>query len=786
MSCRGIGGRWVVWVALGFGLGQGTHAQQAEGEPAVSGGALDEVVVTAQRREESAQSVGVSIAALSASQLDTLNAGSAKDLVNHVSGVMVNDNFGTYSSYVIRGIGQNDFEANTAPSAAVYVDDVYKANTIAGSPLIFDQERVEILKGPQGTLYGRNSSSGAINFISKRPTRELEANAKVTVGRFEHAALEGAVSGPLNDSLMYRLSGKTLRQDSPYDLLSPDSSIPVASGEAYAPRDSAVRGQLLWLPVEATKVLFLANYAHQGGITSNSMAIPTTQVPNAAPCPGRNGPPDAAARVGCRAGYAAGGFVRPPADEFAVSVNFLQPMDNDFYGASARVDRDFSFATLSSITAYERFNFFRNWDEDATVIEGLHIQEDIDFEQVSQELRLAGQQGRVDWIVGAFYSDDSYHDLRNLYAGQLIDGLGTRNYVGAATRVGSSSPQFATRLSTANGLQSDLTQETQSAAIFTDDRFALTDRLELVAGYRYTYEERRFFGSGLVLFTDGTAEFANQSDLGPAVGDVSFDTTRHSGRLGLNFQLDSRKLLYVSLSEGFKSGGFDGGPSSNYVVTFQPYREEVVRAVEAGIKTDWSTLRLNGAVFYNHYDNPQARIRRDVLGADGVTIIPQTQLGNLDKAVVKGAELEARWRPMRGLTLDATTTFLNTRISASGIAAPVFDGNPLPFAPKFSGTLGALYEWPLGNALIAGVGVDGKYVGTHYLRPEQFAIDKEQYTLVNIRAQIGSETERWNVELYGKNIGDEFYRVNAVGGIGADVFALGQPATWGLTVRVRL
>ncbi len=211
-----------------------------------------------------------------------------------------------------------------------------------------------------------------------------------------------------------------------------------------------------------------------------------------------------------------------------------------------------------------------------------------------------------------------------------------------------------------------------------------------------------------------------------------------------------------------------------------------MRSVEAGFKTDWRDLRFNGAVFYSFYRDPQARIRNDVLGADGVTIIPQTQLGNLDEATIKGAELETIWRPLDGLTLDATVSYLDSQISASGTAAAQFDGNPLPFAPELSGTLGARYEWTVGSGLIAGVGVDGKYLGTHYLRPEQFAIDKEQYTLVNVRAYLGSDADRWSIELYGKNIGDEQYRINAVGGIGADVFAIGQPALWGLSATIRL
>jgi iron complex outermembrane receptor protein len=606
------------------------------------------------------------------------------------------------------------------------------------------------------------------------------------VGRFDHYEVEGAVSGPISDRWMYRLSGKALQQDSPYDLVTPDPARPVARGEAYSPKDSAFRGQLLWKAGDATNVLFMGRFARQKGTAANSIAIPTTQAAGGPVCPGRNGPPTGAARAGCVAGYAAGGFIVPPTGDFDVSVNFLDPFDNTFRGVSTRIDHELSFATLTSITAYENFDYFHDWDEDATVINALHIQEDIGFHQTSEELRLTGEQGRVNWIVGAFYSDDSYHDVRHLYAGRLVGELSTINYVGAAGRVGSNSPHFATRLATANNLLSDLTQETTSGALFTDDKVKLTERLSLVAGYRFTYEKRRFFGTGNVIFTDGTRELANQNDVGPAIGDKEIETRRSSGRLGLNWQLDPHKLVYGLVSTAFKSGGFDGSPSSNVAVTFTPYREEVVQSAEIGFKTDWSTVRVNGALFYTQYDDPQARIRFDVLGADGVTIIPQTQLGNLDEAIAKGAELELAWRPVQGLSIDATATYLDSEIHASGTAAATFNGNPLPFAPKFSGTLAAEYAWTLGSSLIAGVGVDGKYVGTHYLRPEKFAIDEEQYTVVNAHARLGSGSGKWELELFGKNIGDERYRVNAVGGIGADVFALGQPQTWGLAARVKM
>jgi iron complex outermembrane recepter protein len=754
--------------------------------PGTAAGGLEEIVVTAQKRSENIQSVGLSITALSAEQIDAMNLDSAKELVNHVAGVMVNDNFGAFPSYVIRGIGQNDFEANTSPSAAVYVDDVYQANVIAGSPLVFDLDRVEILKGPQGTLYGRNSSSGAVSFISKLPTDDFEAQAKVGVGEYGHYEAEAAVSGPIADGLKYRLSGKGLTQDSPYDLKTPDPARPAAVGQAFAPKDSAFRGQLLWEPGSGTKVLFMAHYAQQIGIDSNWVAIGTTRIPGGPPCPGRNALADAASRAGCEAGYVAGGFVVPPTNPFTVSVNFLQPMDNKFAGFSAHVEQDLSFATLTSITAYEEFHFFRNWDEDGTVIQGLNIQEDIHFHQVSEELRLAAKQGRFDWLAGAYYSSDSDHDARDVYAGQLVDGLGTINYVGAAGRVGTGSPHFPTSRATANSLPSDLTQITDSGALFTDDKLELTERLALVGGYRFSYERRRFFGNGSVKFTDGTTEYADQNDLGPAVGDEHIEAHRSSGRLGLNWQLDPRKLLYVLVSDGFKSGGFDGTVSSNFAQTFTPYREEVVSSAETGFKTDWNALRLNGALFYSHYDHPQARIRHDVLGADGVTIIPQTQLSNLDSAKAQGAELAATWQPLKGLTFDSTATWLDTRIQESGPLASIYNGNPLPFAPKLSATLAAQYDWALPRGLMAGVGVDSKYVGTHYMRPEAFAIDKQQYTIVDVLARLGSESGKWELELYGKNVGNKEYRTNAVGGIGADVFAISQPATWGLTVRVKL
>jgi iron complex outermembrane receptor protein len=480
--------------------------------------------------------------------------------------------------------------------------------------------------------------------------------------------------------------------------------------------------------------------------------------------------------------------VIPPTDDRTVSHNFPPQFDADGYGAAVTVTHRFTGAQLTSISAYDRLSADQNFDFDSTILDGLNVRQLSRYRAWSQELRLASDgASRFKWLVGLNGGSDDYHEpVRTFYSGNYLGNeLGSVNYSGAAGRVAATSPHFASRNTTANSLFQTIDQETTSYAFFTDDELELTDQLSVIAGYRYTIEQRDFHGAGFVGFTDGTREFANQSNLGDAVGSGSLDTKRSTGRIGLNWRVTSGVLTYVTASESFKSGGFDAGFLSNVTYITTPYEAEVVRSYELGFKSDpLPNLRFNAALFHTDFENPQARLTFFFPGPGGVQV-PQGILSNLDKAKIDGAEAELLWRPARGLTLSATGTWLDTEVEQSGTGAATFDGRPLSYAPGFSGTFDVAYEVPLTGSLSARVQANLKRVGSYYLRPEALPIDREDgYTVYD--AQFGIATDKGlEATIWGRNLGDERYLVDGQAGFGSNRYSLGMPRTYGVTVTVQ-
>jgi iron complex outermembrane receptor protein len=752
------------------------------------GETLDEIVVTAQKRAETAQEVPISIAVMSGEQIRDANVTSAKDLVDKVSGVLAQDHYGTNTFYVIRGIGLNDYRVNSSPSAAVYVDEVYQATMLGGSPGVYDVERVEVLKGPQGTLYGRNASSGAVNIITRKPTQELDGYAKVGYGAYQRMNVEGAVGGPLSEKVSYRVSGMLDRYgESVYRNVSPVPDLrAVSPGDAFVPENWGARAQLLFNPSGATDILFKGAFSKRRGASANTIAIPTQQIPGATTCPGVNGPPDGSDRSGCRTGALNGVSVIPPVADRTVSHNFPPQFDADSWSASFNVQHRFEWGTLTSISAYDHLRADQNFDFDSTILDGLNVRQLSRYHAWSQELRLNGAAARFKWLVGVNGGSDHYFEpVRTFYAGTYLGNeLGSVSYSGAPGRVAATSPHFASRNTTANSLFQTIEQDTRAIAIFTDDELALTEKLSLVAGYRYTVERREFEGAGFVGFTDGTREFANQSNLGDAVGSGRLETRRSTGRIGVNWRPADRVLTYLTASESFKSGGFDAGFLSNITYITTPYDAEIVRSYELGIKTDpRPNLRINAALFHTDFEDPQARLTFFFPGPGGVQV-PQGILSNLDKARILGAEAELMWRPLRNLTLGLTGTWLDTEVEESGAGAATFDGKPLSYAPRFSGTFDAAYEVPLSGRLSARVQGNLKYVSSYFLRPEALPIDREDgYTVIDAQVGIASETG-WEASLWSRNLGNEVYFVDGQAGFGSNRYSLGMPRTYGIAVTV--
>ena len=757
-----------------------------------SAAALEEIVVTAQKREQRLQDVPISISAINGDEILRANAQGMKELVNKISGVLVQDHYGTNTFYVIRGIGLNDYRANSAPSAAVYVDEIYQGGMLAGSPSAYDVERVEFLKGPQGTLYGRNASSGAINLITRKPTDEFEGYAKAGIGRFSNMIAEGAVSGPINENFLYRLSGQyNTFQDTVFDNVSPDPSVSV-DPDAFEPTQASIRGQLLWQPSDVSEVLLKATYTEKSGPTASSIAVPTRDGPIAGSCPGTDGSYDANFAAGCTAGFQ---FRHVPSNG-SREVNHNIVADNDFkfweFGLTA--SREFDWANLTSISAYSGYDTDQRFDFDATISEGLNVRQKAENAFYSQELRLASTTDEgTNWMIGGNASYERYEeDQRTFYAGLLDDSgafpLGTINYIGAPGRTSLTSPHFATRATDANAPFQDIVQRTTSIAVFTDNEIPLTETLSLIAGYRYTYEKRELAGAAYIAFTDGTAEFANRPidaangipGPGDAVGSGETTTQRSSGRIGLNWQPTDELLIYTTFSESFKSGGFDAGFMNNVTHLTNPYKPEIVSSFEIGIKADpLENLRVNAAVFYMDFDDPQQRITTVVTDPSGA-IIPQAILSNVDQARVFGIETEVVWRVTDHLTLSGTAAIIDSEIDDPD--QPVFDGNSLSHSPDETFTVDGVYEVPFGNSYVGRIQANMKYLSDHFLRLESQNLDlQKSYAVADAQLSVAREDGTWEVSAFVRNLTDEFYFTDAQAGFGATRFNVGMPRTYGIS-----
>ena len=708
---------------------------------------MEEVVVTAQKREQSAQDVSIAVNAFSGDQLNALGVTGAKDLADYTAGVQINMEYGNAPTFTIRGVNVNDFGAGTSPAAAVYVDGIYKASNINSGVQLFDLERVEILKGPQGTLWGKNTTGGAVNVVTRKPSAETEGFFQVGFGNHNKVEFEGAFGGALTDTLSTRLSVQSITSDGPYKSVSFPGQPVLGTSPIDPTADSrtqafgiiepdpggqgtlAVRGQFLW-ELENADILGILHYARDRGQNA-----PTTNLFN---------DPD-------------------PYDE-EVSAEFLPQRDSEFYGASVQVDWEISDTSkFVSLTGFDYFD--RNGGIDTggpagipadSAFTQIYLQE---FEQFSQEFRYEVQGEKLFWLIGGFYSNSTLN--------QNDDDHYSIGYFTAP---------FNYRFE----------HENTTFAVFAHTELDLSDQFKLTVGVRHNDEERDqpfnklwFFGgpdtpageAGGVVLAD------NQTELGGlAIPSQNFQTDGVTYRIGLDWHPTDEMLLYYSHSKGLKSGGFrsDALTSNGMLVAFQ---DEEVLAHEVGLKWDPSdTLRINAAVFYYDYQNPQQRVPVDVPPFGQLSTMT-----NLDSAEVTGFEAELLWNPSPGFDVGLNLSLLDTEISDSVQTA--VDGNKLAFAPDSAYAAFARYEGAaranLGWSIQANVAV----TGDHFLTVFNDAIEEQNHTKVGISAALWNDEKGWELSAYGKNLTDEIYVTNSFGDGG--VF-ISEPMTFGVRLKYNI
>ncbi|WP_198045974.1 TonB-dependent receptor [Novosphingobium aquimarinum] len=729
-----------------FATGLATSAQAQS--PASVGGA-GEIVVTAQRRAETVQDVAISINAFSGKQIAELGVKTAADLGALAPGVSVNEVQGGLNPVIsIRGLSLNDTFGNNNPTVGVYIDDVIQPFTPMLAGQIFDVQRVEVLKGPQGTLYGRNTTGGAVNFISAPPTFEPEGYARASYARFDRAEIEGAIGGGLSDSLAGRFSFKTTQQRGGWQTNA-------VTGETIGDvNETSFRGQLLWQPTDDFDATLKLGY------TKSKRDV---QLREHVGYYARGGEGFCAAAL---AGYRDESTCRdffgysddtPERRTVEASEAYGHEMDSRNYNAQLTMNYDLGAATLTSVTGYVDFRRVLGDDSDGSALIQLDSRFTDDVTSFTQELRATSNgDGPARYVAGLYFSHDRI-------AGQALQAL--------------DDTFFHTRADTS------YVQKTDSIAGFGEAGYKVTPQLELVAGLRFTHERKAYTYDAIDLNPYGDSTLPT-----PVAGIArTLKEDNLSGKLGINFEASRDLLLYASASKGFKSGGFKAAIAFSEAET-DPFEGETVYAYEAGLKSTLldGNMTLNLAAYYNDWKDFQAMVTEI---RNGVNVIV---LSNAGDARIYGIEGEVQYRPSSALTLRASANLLDSKITKFNNAAggEDFTGNQLANAPKFTFTSQARWELPIQSDSF-GVYVlgDASYKSnTYFSLAERGLSSQDGYWLVNGRVGLHGQDDGWELAAFAKNIFNKLYVSSAYdnwGGIFPSQNFLGDPATYGVEVSFR-
>ncbi|WP_170150179.1 TonB-dependent receptor [Parahaliea mediterranea] len=739
--------------------------------------ALEEVVVTAQKRAQSSQDLGLSVAALSGDALREQGIAQVEDLARFIPNVSsLNISGGGVPIVIIRGVGLQNFRVNDSPTTALYIDDVYQTSVISADFTMFDLERVELLKGPQGGLYGRNSISGAMQIISNKPYVGEAASGYLNAeyGRFNRRQLEGAASLPLGDVMAMRLSGRWEQSDdTQYES--------VTGGFDHGETDRwAARSLLRLEPNDSVDVLFkvhggadqselpllqpVGTFADLGTAADAGMDIINADhigVSSLIPalCPsllaGRGVNEDCVYNTGSGAAdYGLGG------GRYLSAADFGGYLDNAWYGASINANLMLGDYTLTSISAYDTIDYQRDTDLDGLPIEHSHSDYQTQIDSWSQEFRIAFEGSEtVSWVAGINYGEDDLTENSDLRGSE---GLLPVAFAGAQRTY------------------QDYEQTTRALAVYAHGEWRFKPQWNLVGEVRQTNAEKEFKGLQVLDFGGYTATFIDYDD------DTDFDNL--SGKLALEWTPADNLLFYGSVSEGFKTGGFYGG----FITApeqLAPYDEETILAYEAGLKSDWldDRLRLNGSVFY--YDRKDVQqSATDTRGAVAVT-----RLTNVGDVEVSGAELDLTYQPIQALTLQLGLGYTDSKLVDSdlvsatipGMPASPIEGTNTPNYAKVNANFLGRYQHDLSSELYGMLQLEVSYRSERDLNlvtnaREGALLTEPAYTLTNLRLGLGSHQSDWEVMLFVENLTNERYRTllrdNGLRGMHT---LYGDPRIWG-------
>lgn len=710
----------------------------AQSTPAQETSAVDDIVVTAQRRAENLQDVPLAVTALTS---ETLRNNDIRDL-SRVEVLTPGFSFGKSGSDArpaIRGVRTENVGVSGDPTIGFFIDNVYRSRASQANEPFVDVARVEIQRGPQGTLYGRNTFGGNIAITTNDPTTSFDAGSSLTLGSFNRIALDGFVNIPVNDMVQLRIAALRETMDGYVEGVTDDLDI-------FNRDTSYARVGLRLSPTpQLEAVLRYSHWQEQGtggaafGYRVGGIFVnPTTGTFDI------NGRPFLLRYDLPRTGrpLVEGIPINPDPLFYGGDTRLVQDLTQDAF--SANISYDFGPVTFRSITGYTEFEVFRNADNDFSLRQGaVDGQEDV-LNSFSQELQLASNgEGPLDWIVGYFYFNEDV----------------TASFFSSCPTLARDTPGCAF----AAGLP-----ETTSNAIFGQASYWLIeDRVRLTGGVRHTEDEKVIRRANAT--TNGTQRLRSVTPTGQEF-DFSFSET--TWRVNAEYHLDDDQMLYATISTGFRSGGFNAGFFTNPALPgfFGP---ETVIAYEIGSKNRFwdDRLQLNLSAYRNEYEDLQVQNQFLIVTPTGTTTT--SVILNAAEAHSHGLEVEVQAVPIDNLNIAFSATIMEAKYDDyRNVPAPAnytgflnYSGNDVPYSPniKLTGQVG--YDFVLGDGSVITPQATVLYSGEYHLTDTNTSLDlQEAFAKVDLRVSWVDASDRYRIDLFANNVGDEITQNRATFG----------------------
>lgn len=776
-DARRVSSTWLLGALVplaspGVALAQETAPAPEEHQATEHQATVEEIVVTARRFEESLQSTPVAVSAFTGAGLEQAGAFSLVDAAAAVPNLTMSSTGsgagGTSNTQAfLRGVGQTDFLITTDPGVAIYIDGVYYARTTGSAFDVIDLERIEVLRGPQGTLFGKNAVGGAISLISRPPSDRTGGSLQLTTGSFNRADIRASVDLPLSDTVRTRISGVWRNRDG-------FARRTVDGGDLSDQNQLGGRFYLDWAPSDRVSFSFIADGTRERGGSAQSALMSFN--PNVG-----------LARLWRNLVQIPQGLSLPivnAATPFVSSATGPNVSNLDLWGTSLTGKFEVSDnIEIKSITAYRKLKaeFARDGDNSPSSYVETHNR--VNQDQFSQELQLigGGPDSKFRWVVGGYYFNEGAIDRNDV---RLASGLyrALEALPGPVVPLSPAPCPVACAGGPGNpinigfDLDFDIYNRirTRSYAAFGQASYAITDALRASVGLRYTKEDKSYFldhrrvNSGAPIIVP-TLVKRSDDDISP--------------RFGLDYRASEAVFLYASAAKGFKSGGFNGRPTT--IGAVQSFGPETLWSYEIGAKTDLLNrrLRFNIAGFFSEYKDIQlSSVRADSTG----NLILVTE--NAGRAETKGVEIELTAIPTTGLNFTASLGYLDARYTSLNPGATITLATSFVKAPEWTAGAALSYTFELspgaGDLMLRG---DWTYRSHYFNEPTNSTIiDQDGFSLFNARIAWTSPAERFEVALFGTNLTDKRYIASGLSSatsFGLEEANFGRPREWGASLK---